>query len=69
MQVDQLYVRENCMAITDWPEDERDDARRQIAELADQLTIAQAEREAQTERAAGNVFRGQKLVPYLASCG
>ncbi len=23
MQFDQLYVRENCMAITDWPEDER----------------------------------------------
>ncbi len=50
-----------ALALAEKREDERDDARRQIAELADQLTIAQAEREAQTERAAASEARAAEL--------
>jgi chromosome segregation ATPase len=50
-----------ALALAEKREDERDDARRQIAELADQLTTAQAEREAQTERAAAAEARAAEL--------
>lgn len=50
-----------ALVLAEKREDERDEARRQIAELADQLTTAQTEREAQTERAAAAEARAAEL--------
>lgn len=50
-----------ALALAEKRENELDDARRQIAELSEQLTDAQAERETQTERAAAAEARATEL--------